>query len=55
MKELIKPNAEECLTYEVSSYCEIDCTGGRGETANRGCAGRGSTNNSISDESEIIF
>ncbi len=58
MKELIKPNAHEELNREITSYCEVDCTGGGSgcevTTANKGCMG-GGANNSISEESDILL
>jgi len=58
MKELVKPNQFEENKSELNYYCEVDCTGGGDEceptVANKGCNG-GATNNSIDDETEILF
>jgi hypothetical protein len=54
MKELIKPNVNENFLNEVSALCEIDCNGPV-IPCNKYCQGKGTVNESVGEDDDIIF
>jgi len=53
MKELVKPNSNEQKQRSLESYCETVCSGT--ETCNRACECRSYTNNSVTEDDDILF
>jgi hypothetical protein len=53
MKELVKPNVNESNLNEVNELCETNCD--FPSQCNKYCWGRGTTNDSIGEEDDIIF
>jgi hypothetical protein len=53
MKELVKPNVSENFSNEVNTLCENNCDSQT--TCNKYCQGKGTVNESVSEDDDIIF